>query len=598
MRGCSRYNEADNNYKSCKNTDIINCKRQEIKQLINGAKPEQYCYDKGYLVERDNQGNNTLLTFQKAMERMAYFKQYYIDEVDELTKAESKMKSPYGERITMAELYNNVETKSGVSITINKFIGDNGKEYDVSRYCREANCVSYKVDDKGNYIYDGTGQRVCNKYEFNGEDRVCKMDCKQYELSGGNIVCKANGNDDNKYITNQEYYTYGGDGATFYYSADYNADNKAEAQIVDQSDSKCNISEENINKEAYGGLIPIGEVVDYTEEWGTEVARQIKAMIDEVNGIANVSSTIADFPTTCECGANCQQSVPISCCSCPTCKDCCPDVYCQGNECSSCEARDVYRDADCNTQSVEYYTGCLTCGKHRTQILSSKPLAKPDYYVCPFGNMCNSIRDIYQTGTINDNCFTASKTDTEEANKNTVRENIGYLTKFEIREKKLFELSGLTTDNGTFTAAPATLFPELDCLTGCDAVVANGLSCETSSSKTILDRFTLLNMLKTSRERLTGCVKGYSFPYKQNANNVRIYSCYEADDTSVTILPEFPYPNTSAQKYINCYPYNSNELSVTQQQICFYNINRTGTADNPGCLTITKNYMDNYYCCQ
>jgi hypothetical protein len=74
----------------------------------------------------------------------------------------------------------------------------------------------------------------------------------------------------------------------------------------------------------------------------------------------------------------------------------------------------------------------------------------------------------------------------------------------------------------------------------------------------------------------------------------------------VVILPEFPYPDASNAKdangnptpYINCYPYNSSDLDVEKKKICFYNIDRTGTEGNPGCLTITKEYMDNYYCCQ
>ena len=117
-------------------------------------------------------------------------------------------------------------------------------------------------------------------------------------------------------------------------------------------------------------------------------------------------------------------------------------------------------------------------------------------------------------------------------------------------------------------------------------------------------------MLKDSRERLNGCVKGYTIPYKQTADNVRVLSCYEASNTSNTglvVIPEFPFLKlgdpvdediAEGIKYINCYPYNSDNLTDQEKEVCFYNINRTGTAENPGCLTITKNYMDNYYCCQ
>jgi len=602
----------------CKNPEIINCKRQEIKQLVDGSRPEDYCYEEGYITWWDENSDNrngvdqTLLTYQKAMQRMAYFKQYYIDEVAELTKAETKMKDPYGERLSSAELYNNVETRSNVSVTKATFDG-----YDISRYCRESNCVEYdtETDEEGNQIIklDQYGQKVCNKYDFNEKNRVCKtdatMECEDDDQAckdAANQVCKDAEGDAEREAC-KEYYTYAGDAATFYYSSEYNDDYKGENQVVDQSDNKCNVAEQDIDKEMYGGLIPIGETVDYTEAWGTEVARTIKTMIDEVNGIATTALTIADFPTQCECGANCKQSVPIECCFCP-CEGegCCQPKSCQYNECSTCEAREVYKTSTCDTLSVIYANGCLSCTGRPRPLYSSKSAAKPSYYVCPFKNMCNYVRLIYQTGDISNTCFYASSTDEEETEKEIERKKIGYLTRFEIRERMLFNLAGMNITNGTFSAGAAALFPELDCLTGCDEVISTGITCDSSTSPSIPNRFTLFNMLKTSRERITGCVKGYSFPYKQTADNVRVISCYEADNSSLVILPEFPYPDMSNAKdednnptpYINCYPYNSSSLTQSQKEICFYNINRTGTASNPGCLTITKNYMDNYYCCQ
>jgi hypothetical protein len=209
---------------------------------------------------------------------------------------------------------------------------------------------------------------------------------------------------------------------------------------------------------------------------------------------------------------------------------------------------------------------------------------------------------IYQIGGISDSCFYASVTDAEESKKETERGHIGYLKRFEIRERMLFDLSGISANNGNFATKASVLFPELDCLTGCDEIISDGLTCESSALKAIPSRITLLNMLKTSRERLEGCVKGYSYPYKQgtSVDNVRIMSCYEADNSKLTISPEFPYPDKSkeASPYINCYPYNSSNLTAEQQRICFYDISRTGVESNPGCLLITKSYMDNYYCCQ
>lgn len=585
--------------KSCKNTPQINCKRQEIKQLVDGTTPDDYCFEDGYISwwnesdDNRNEVSQKMTTFQKAMQRMGLFKQYYIDEVAELAKAETKMKDPYGERLTSSELYSNVEMKSNVSVTKTPFDG-----YDKSRYCEEANCVEYKMDPDNptKYLYDQYDQKICNKYDFNAKDRACKMDpvvsatddCKNATTDSEREICK-------------EYYTYMGDAATFYYSSDYNNDAKNENQVMDQSDNKCNVSEQDMDKEMYGGLIPIGEVVDYTEAWGTEVARVIQTMIDEVNGIATTAMTISDFPTQCECSGNCTQSIPISCCTCP-CEGegCCSTKYCQSNECSNCEPREVYRKDDCSTVSILYPTGCNSCTGRSRPIYSSKPIARPDYYVCPFKNMCGYVRSIYQVGDISNSCFYASANLTEEAQKEEKRKQIGYLPRFEIREKMLFDLSGMNINNGHFSAGAAALFPELDCLIGCDAVISTGITCDSATFQAIPNRFAIFNMLKTSRERINGCVKGYSLPYKQTADNVRVLSCYEGVNSDLVILPEFPYPDKSkeANPYINCYPYNSSSLTPQQKKVCFYNINRTGTDSNPGCLTITKNYMDNYYCCQ
>jgi hypothetical protein len=70
-------------------------------------------------------------------------------------------------------------------------------------------------------------------------------------------------------------------------------------------------------------------------------------------------------------------------------------------------------------------------------------------------------------------------------------------------------------------------------------------------------------------------------------------------DPGVLILPEFPYPGKGNVNppYNNCYPQNSDRLTEDERSQCFYNPLREGTASNPGCLLITKEYTDNYYCC-
>ncbi|MDD2274865.1 MAG: hypothetical protein PHG37_03615, partial [Candidatus Pacebacteria bacterium] len=76
-----------------------------------------------------------------------------------------------------------------------------------------------------------------------------------------------------------------------------------------------------------------------------------------------------------------------------------------------------------------------------------------------------------------------------------------------------------------------------------------------------------------------------------------VFNCIEGlIETSFTILPGFPYP--IGNNYINCFPYNSDLLTTEEKEECIYNPLREGTENNKGCLLITENIMDNYYCCE
>lgn len=137
----------------------------------------------------------------------------------------------------------------------------------------------------------------------------------------------------------------------------------------------------------------------------------------------------------------------------------------------------------------------------------------------------------------------------------------------------------------------------------CVSVSTNQSFTSTDSSKNIeiKNRFEILEKLSYSRKKFTGCVKGYSSGYKDNPTEVvEVMSCMEGiTEPGVLILPEFPYPGKGNVNppYNNCYPQNSDRLTEDQKSQCFYNPLREGTASNPGCLLITKEYMDNYYCC-
>ena len=137
----------------------------------------------------------------------------------------------------------------------------------------------------------------------------------------------------------------------------------------------------------------------------------------------------------------------------------------------------------------------------------------------------------------------------------------------------------------------------------CSPASINQSFTSTDSAKNIeiKGRFDMLEKLSYSRKKLTGCVKGYGAGYKDNPTEVvEVISCMEGvSGPGVLILPDFPYPNKSKANppYNNCYPQNSEKLTKEEKLQCFYNPLREGTESNPGCLLITKEYMDNYYCC-
>jgi len=558
-------------YDVCGNRLALDCKRQEIRELMNGEKPDQVCYDKEYIKEKTP---FNLLTIKDGINRLNAFKTYYDSQVSELESAEEKMKNPYGERLTLAEMYNNVETKGKVSVIKKTFDG-----YNISRYCRIANCT------KG----------VCS---LNNENRVCKMD------------------------GTEEFYSYSGDGATFYYNSDYNTDQKDETKLTDQTDNKCSIETYDMNKEMYGGLVRIGETVDYTEAWGKEVSKRIDLLKGEVQKMYWAGMQIYDFPDGCS-SSNCTNSSAnkINICTSPgCCRDCGEGCNCNNvsiTSCRECEPTETICavkevNGSCSQKVRGSYSGCSSyCGGWTPTVYQ----VQQDYWTCPYRSLYGIIASLYQRRVIERSCYEESEDKDETSSRANKLAGVGVVQKMEEREAMLFELASVGTivENpikpyesvstvelfGKVFSDATYLIPEkLDDLK-CDAKLSTKLNIE--------NRFTLFDMLKTSRERLTGCVTGYSYPYKKSADTTRVMSCHEASNTSLILLPEFPYPDMSKAvdpkdntpaPYINCYPYNSSALTKEEKMTCFYNINRTGVEGNEGCLMITKNYMDNYYCCQ
>jgi hypothetical protein len=116
-----------------------------------------------------------------------------------------------------------------------------------------------------------------------------------------------------------------------------------------------------------------------------------------------------------------------------------------------------------------------------------------------------------------------------------------------------------------------------------------------------ISRVKLLENLSISRDKLEGCVGGYGLPQGEGNNQTNLLSCQ--DGVIYTLLhqleigPSFPWPNKAS--YINCYPFNSSDLTAEEKNICLKNPTGQGKAGDIKCqdLMYNKNMMDNYYCC-
>jgi len=108
------------------------------------------------------------------------------------------------------------------------------------------------------------------------------------------------------------------------------------------------------------------------------------------------------------------------------------------------------------------------------------------------------------------------------------------------------------------------------------------------------NRWSTLDILNLSREKLDKCITGYGLPLKQGAKSYTLLSCEEGIDAlltgSTTILPSFPYPSSLGMW--NCQPYNSDYLTPDQKTVCLNN------KQHPICTNAIINLLDDYYCLQ
>jgi len=546
-------------YDPCPNRQRIDCKKEEIKQLLDGDKPEDICYSKGWISDSDPKYPG-ILTFKDGIKRMTAFKDYFTNQVVALKQAEANSKIPFGERLTLSEFYT-IQNQNQENVISKIPYGD----YDTSRYCSEFNC---------------SGSSACT---LNDEFRMCKK----------------NG---------AKEYSYDGDPATFYFNSYYNEEQKNSIEsVINKDNNKCSVFEQN-----NGGVIPIGEVVDGTERYGDEVAKRTGDLVDIIQGVYSTAISIYDIPDGCSSN-NCTIS-NTNCCEHPGCCKssgcCCPSWTI--DPCHKAVPKALsysnYEDysSEPSKSKVQPYSGCVgVCGEDSR----TEPDPEEEYWVCDYKSLYALAKQIYQIKTeVESSCFDSTEDKVEKAIREKDLSRAGYLQKWQDKEIRLFEISGvdslkaiaelnLDSAKNVISGTPEYLIEPYK-LYGCDG--------ELSIVETFEDRFSLLNKLSISRQKMNTCITGYGASYKQNLSQTEVFNCLEGIRhqtlDKLVIVEGFPYPDKSKEKdpYQNCYPYNSNLLTKAQKTKCFNNIERADTdnPDNLGCQVEVKDYMDNYYCCK
>lgn len=531
----------------CPNRLELQCKKEEINWLITGEKPKDICFSQGLIKETAPKAP-ILLTLDDGIERIEFFRDYYQTHLNNLSEAKAKMKVPWGERITLAE-FNKIQNEA----TNYKIEKTTFKDYEIFKYCRNFN--SSGVTDT----------------------EPCKI------------------------IDDQREYFYDGDEATFYFSEDYNALISKINKSTEEK--KCSVIEGEMEKGFYSGVIPIGEVVDEAQDWGTEVINRINLVLEGAVSLEKEAEILSGLSEKCKCQGNCQSGNDLFYCA--------GSYSCSQNECScSVYSWQLYSCESCvpstSLGGTYEYRPCFDrCSYGSQNRRVTKPNPAPQYWVCPYGDFCETVKSIYwEESSIGDDCFKPTYDEDEQKVRNKNMDKTGYLQKFKGYSTYFIELAEMKINTPAYGKANYTALIDSICPSERNYREFNDgefSSCDSDLSIKVESRFNILEKLSYSRKKFTGCVKGYGAGYKDNPTEViEVISCMEGiTDPGVLILPEFPYPGKGNVNppYNNCYPQNSDRLTEDERSQCFYNPLREGTASNPGCLLITKEYTDNYYCC-
>jgi len=350
--------------------DKIDCARNEIKLRVNGTgynvpgATEDNCDFTKYFKENEYK----FLTLTIAKQRLDSFKTYFQNHLTDLEKAETMMKSPYGERLSLAE-FQAIQAGDAYKKTVaNSFKNTNSSySYNPVKYCREFNCTGYKNGDSKNLCV--SGERVSLTEALMEKEKLIDPLYDKLPKLIDKRICKVDKEKD------VESYYYDGDGATFYFQSGYST---SQSGIQE----KCAINSK-IEKEMMKGLIPVGETVDATEKFAQDVINILSQISAETQKTIEKAIELSALPEKCDCSWGCSNHSDCRCV--PSSESC---TSCSCSSCLACRA---------NSQSL-----CICCQDcEEVEVIDENIPSPEDDMIKNFGS-CPSCPSIVSTGNANE----------------------------------------------------------------------------------------------------------------------------------------------------------------------------------------------------
>ncbi len=540
----------------------INKKRDMIRALIFGADPtiDLWYYDPNM----DPRVNPKFMPFNEGIIRLRAHFDYRQRQLDDLERAEEKMKSPYGDRLTLMEFLRiKKEHPREVVITSQAYLEG---RYDITKYCKQSNCTHR--DSEG----------VCTDCATSTEGRLCRIE---------------NG---------VEQFVFDGDPATFYLNEDY-----LEEPVIFKKE-KCTI-DQTLEHGFPKGLIPIGQAVDQAEKLANDALPPLYDFYDQLVlikekaldareqaflGIVNVNKQIKEI-TGDEYGVydegkstrNTNPSTTTIDKIDTTAETDCEIYYASGfRQLIDLTSKGPSSTVDCVDECWRVCTSDCTpkdTGKCCKEVCKTVTVGKKKK------KKCHCVKNTYKCI-----CETCHGTVCPRGKILTAYNKVEshYSSSYNYYKAAVAYFDAVSTDHSDIFASLRTLPTYKD----------NFIKAVLTPDK-VLFRCKILDKLNIARERLQKCFTGFSFASKEGKIKNRVFGArmglHLEYSGKLVILPNFPIPakayNASAcspPSCLNAYPYNSEELSAGERQACYKN------KDSSDCWDAIKDYLEDYYCCQ